>query len=165
MRYYFKNCKTLEDLKKNYKRLAMDNHPDRGGDLETMKEINRQYEIRFEKLKNKHLNREGETYEKETSETPHEFIDLINKLLDIPNIEIEIIGSFVWLSGDTKPVKDTLKAMGFRYSANKKMWYLAPAGYHKKSRKKYTIEEIRDNYGIRYRKKNKGKTEEQLLLA
>ena len=29
---YFKNIETLEDLKKQYRELAMQNHPDRGGD-------------------------------------------------------------------------------------------------------------------------------------
>lgn len=34
---YFNNCNTLDELKKEYRRLAMIHHPDRGGDLETMK--------------------------------------------------------------------------------------------------------------------------------
>ena len=37
---YFTNCKTLDELKAEYRRLAMANHPDRGGDVETMKQIN-----------------------------------------------------------------------------------------------------------------------------
>ena len=36
---YFTNCKTLDELKAEYRRLAMANHPDRGGDAETMKKI------------------------------------------------------------------------------------------------------------------------------
>ena len=28
---YFTNCKTLDELKAEYRRLAMANHPDRGG--------------------------------------------------------------------------------------------------------------------------------------
>ena len=44
---YFTNIKTLDDLKKEFRRLAMIHHPDRGGDVETMKEIN--IEKRFEK--------------------------------------------------------------------------------------------------------------------
>ena len=35
---YFTNCKTLDELKAEYRRLAMANHPDRGGDMETMNE-------------------------------------------------------------------------------------------------------------------------------
>lgn len=37
---YFNNPKTLEELKKQYKKLVMENHPDKGGDLEKMKAIN-----------------------------------------------------------------------------------------------------------------------------
>ena len=48
---YFTNIKTLDDLKKEYRRLVMLNHPDRGGDLETMKIINLEYEQKHEELK------------------------------------------------------------------------------------------------------------------
>ncbi|MCI8648486.1 MAG: molecular chaperone DnaJ, partial [Firmicutes bacterium] len=34
---YFKEVETLEDLKRQYRTLAMKNHPDRGGDAELMK--------------------------------------------------------------------------------------------------------------------------------
>ena len=37
---YFTNCRILDELKKEFRRLAMLNHPDRGGDEETMKAIN-----------------------------------------------------------------------------------------------------------------------------
>lgn len=38
---YFTNCKNLDELKKEYRRLSMIHHPDRGGDPEIMKAINR----------------------------------------------------------------------------------------------------------------------------
>ena len=41
---YFENISSLEQLKKQYKELALQHHPDRGGDTEIMKEINNQYE-------------------------------------------------------------------------------------------------------------------------
>lgn len=41
---YFASCRTLDELKKEYRRLAMLNHPDRGGDEETMKAINNEYD-------------------------------------------------------------------------------------------------------------------------
>lgn len=44
---YFTNCKTVEEAKKLYRRLAMENHPDRGGDLDTMKAINAEYDEFF----------------------------------------------------------------------------------------------------------------------
>ena len=37
---YFKNIKTLEELRKEYKRLVKENHPDNGGSVESIKTIN-----------------------------------------------------------------------------------------------------------------------------
>lgn len=44
---YFKNVKSFEDLKTQYKALLKANHPDNGGDLEAMKEINVQFDALF----------------------------------------------------------------------------------------------------------------------
>ena len=33
---YFNHCHTLDELKKEYRRLTMKHHPDRGGDTATM---------------------------------------------------------------------------------------------------------------------------------
>ena len=48
---YFNNIYTLNELKKEYRRLAMLYHPDRGGDNETMKEINAEYDLMFPGLR------------------------------------------------------------------------------------------------------------------
>ena len=144
---YFANIKTLEELKKEYKRLALENHPDRGGDVEVMKAINAEYDIMFNKVKDIHINAKGETYTKENTETPSEFKDIIDKLIRMEGLEIEIIGCFIWLSGNTRAHKDNIKALGFKWHSTKKMWYKAPEDYRKRSKKKYSIEEIRDMYG------------------
>lgn len=146
---YIKNVTTLEDLKKVYKKLAMKMHPDRGGDEEEMKVLNNEYDDLFAKLKNTHKNKDGETYTKETSETPEQFKDIINKLFSfkMKDVDIEIIGSFVWLSGNTKEYKEEIKSLGFRYSPKKYSWYKAPDDYKKRSRKNYDMNTIRKMYG------------------
>jgi hypothetical protein len=45
MKRYFENCKDLDEVKKEYRRLAKANHPDIGGDSEIMKQINSGYDI------------------------------------------------------------------------------------------------------------------------
>lgn len=148
---FFAKCDTLEQLKAEYKRLAMRYHPDRdGGDEETMKAVNAEYDDVFDGLKSWHRNAKGERYEKATNEAPHEFRDLIEKLIRIPNITIEIIGSFVWVSGDTKSNKDAIKALGFKWHAKKAMWYLSPPGYKRKTRRNMSMDEIRDSFGVSY---------------
>lgn len=44
---YFKNIKSFQDLKKQFRELLKANHPDNGGNTETMKEINVEYDALF----------------------------------------------------------------------------------------------------------------------
>lgn len=155
----FNDCKTLEELKKEYRKLAMKCHPDHGGSTEEMQKVNNAYEARFEQVKNIHVNQKGERYEKETQEAPSEFIDLIEKLMKMDGIEIEVIGCFVWISGETKPHKDALKEMGFKWHSKKLCWYLAPQDYKKRSRKSYSMNEIRDLFGVQFEGNGKGYTQ------
>lgn len=146
---WFKNPETLEDLKKQYHKLAMKHHPDVGGSTDDMKEINSEYEELFSKLKDTHKNAEGEFYQSKTAttETAAEFMDIIEKLLHMDGIEIEVCGSWVWVTGNTRPHKDGLKALTFRWSSNKSAWYFHRDGYKKRSKKTLTLDEIRDFYG------------------
>lgn len=41
---FFADCQSTEEAKKLYYRLAQQNHPDHGGDPETMKAINAEFE-------------------------------------------------------------------------------------------------------------------------
>ena len=47
MANYFKNIANFDDLKSQYRTLLKANHPDNGGDAETMKEINAEYDTLF----------------------------------------------------------------------------------------------------------------------
>lgn len=51
MKTYFTACTTLEELKAEYRRLALLHHPDVGGDEEAMKAINAEYDRLFPVLK------------------------------------------------------------------------------------------------------------------
>ena len=136
MKYLSESIRTLEELKKSYHRLCLKLHPDVGGSDEEMKILNAEYEELFERVKNIHVNKVGETYEKETQETPEEFQWLIAELLKLDGIEIEIIGCFIWITGDTKPHRERLKALGFRWHSKKRCW----------GKGEYTMDEIRGMY-------------------
>ena len=138
---------TAEEVKKMYRQLAKAYHPDNGGDALQMAELNNEYHELWNKLKNVHINAKGEKYERETNETPEEFINLINALMGLDGIIIEVIGCFVWVSGDTKPHKEVLKTLKFRWHSKKLCWYLAPEDYRARSRKDYSMDEIRTMYG------------------
>lgn len=162
---YFKEVETLEDLKRQYRTLAMKNHPDRGGDVEAMKLINAEYDKFFAMVKDTHKTAEGKTYQKENKETASQFKDIIEKLIKMEGVEIEIIGCFIWLSGNTKPHKDAINKLGFIWHRKKKMWYKKPEGYRKKSSKDYSMDEIRDMYGSSGTFTGKGKKEKHKELG
>ena len=51
---YFNNIQTLEQLRKEYKRLLKLHHPDNGGTKEASQTINNEYEALFKQLKDRH---------------------------------------------------------------------------------------------------------------
>ena len=146
---WFTNPTTLEELKKEYKKLVFKHHPDRGGNTADMQEINAEYDTLFQKLKNVHKSASGETYtaKTETTETPEQFRNIIEKLIHLDGIEIEICGSWLWITGNTYPNRETLKELKFKYSKNKSAWYYHEEGYQKHSKKSFTLEQIRDLWG------------------
>lgn len=146
---WFKHPTNLEELKSQYKKLAMEHHPDRGGNGENMKEINREYDELFAKLKNVHQTADGKTYttDEETHETPNEFREIIERLITLDGIQIELCGSWLWITGNTLLHKDVLKELRFRWSKSKHAWYYHSDGYRKHTGKSYTLDEIRDLHG------------------
>ena len=45
---YFQNIHSLADLKKEYRRLALEHHPDKGGDTAIMQQVNTEFGRLFE---------------------------------------------------------------------------------------------------------------------
>lgn len=143
---YFTDCKTLDELKKAYRRLAMIHHPDVGGDTAVMQAINAEYDAMHETLKKAHNQTADEFHQ--TTETPEEFREIIEKLIVLSGLDIELCGSWLWIGGNTKEHKEELKAAGCRWSNNKKLWYWHHAEegrrWHKGSK---TMNQIRNKYG------------------
>jgi len=144
---YFKNCKNLEELKAEYKKLAMLFHPDRpNGSEDTMKDINNQYDISFAELKSI-KNDKGFA----SNEAADEYKDIINTIINMAKIEIELCGNWLWIHGverEDKEIISTLKELKFRYSKNKNSWYWRNEIYKSKFRKKgSSMEQIRSKYG------------------
>lgn len=139
---YFKDCTTIDEAKKLFWDLAKKHHPDMGGDTAIFQEINNQFE-QFTPGQEKFT---GESDQWSASEYAH----IINQLIVIPEIVIEIVGCFIWISGNTKPYKEQIKEIdtgeGFRrgWSRDKNKWYFSPKGYRKKSSKHFSYEEIQN---------------------
>lgn len=147
---YFQNINNLEELRTAYRALLKKFHPDNGGSEEATKEINVEYEKLFQILKNQSGSDQEEA--KYNTEEDESLRDALNSIINL-NVDIEICGSWIWVSGNTYPVKESLKAAGFKFSKNKKAWYWHTGEYTRRG-KKVSLDYIRTKYGSETVKKS-----------
>ena len=146
MNKYFDNISTLEELRMQYKELLKLHHPDNGGILEIMQEI----------LKNQHENNfysNRASTNTEYNNMKYDFAEdeklreMLNKIIHFDGIDIELVGAWIWVSGNTYACKKQLKELGFKWASQKKMWYWHSEVFQKKSRKTLSMDDIRNYYG------------------
>lgn len=132
----------LEELKKAYRKLAKKYHPDHfGGDGSKFIELQETFEKLFTKLKNS----DNDAW-KHASQTPSEFMQLINKLMEFPNLEVEQIGGWLYVTGSgTYNAKEQLKALKFWWSSKHKAWVYS--GEQGKTQRRATKVNPRQIYG------------------
>src|SRR5687768_9891623 len=49
-------------------------------------------------------------------------------IINLPDIVVEKVGDFIWISGDTKQHHKVLNENGFKFHGKEKMWYYNPYG-------------------------------------
>ncbi len=141
---FFNDCTTIEEIKAAYKKLAKQYHPDCGGDTDTMQALNTEYAFACAKiLKGEDLSAEEVNEGIRLSE---EYRQVIEKIINLEGIVIELVGQWIWVTGDTFPVKAELKAAGMFFASKKKAWYYRAEEYRSKGSGK-TLDEIRGKYG------------------
>ncbi len=152
---YFKECHTIDEVKAMYKTLAKKHHPDCGGDNATMQIINSEYAFACAKvLKGENLTSEDTEEQIRMSE---EYRAVIELLIALPGIIIEVVGNWIWVTGETKPVRQQLKAAGLFFASKKVAWYYRSEEYKTTGSKK-SLDEIRAKYGsekVNNRRQNK----------
>lgn len=160
MTNYFENVSSFDELRKTYKMLILEFHPDRNQDRDTtriMQDINAEYDRLAAYLASPQgWNTEAQN-DKEWTEGRQNFhIDLseqlkqvLFKLLSVEGVsEVEITGYWFWCHGVEKGDKETiqqLRDIGCRWARKKKLWYFA--GVKSNSRTSTPMAKIRENYG------------------
>lgn len=137
----FSEVTGINEAKKVYKTLAKKLHPDVGGSEEEFKLLNAIYNDFIE----------NKIYFSNDFKIDLDLEKIISQILHFENITIELVGSWIWLSGDTKEIKDKLKELGFKWASKKKMWYYGEM--KGKSHGEKSIDEIKDKYGSKTFKK------------
>ena len=161
MNTYFNDCKTQAEAKAKYRELVKQHHPDAGGDTATMQDINREYsQFMSEGAKGEARERQR-TAHAENRKSAADFHDLdevgekirvmIEFALNLEGVDVELMGLWVWLTGNTKAHKDAFKAwnesheLKWRWMHKKQAW--AYQGVPSFNRKETTLDEIRNAYG------------------
>ncbi|KZK92535.1 MULTISPECIES: J domain-containing protein [unclassified Pseudovibrio] len=134
-----------DEIKAAYKAAAKKYHPDLNPDAsaagdEMMKLVNAAYDA----LKNA---TSTETEEATNSNYGEELNAALNAIINLDGLEIEICGSWIWVSGDTYPHRVALDQANFKYARKKKKWNFRPAGWKSRSRGQYSMDQIRERHG------------------
>jgi hypothetical protein len=147
---HFERAYTVEAVKKLYKQLAFEFHPDLGGDVETMKAVNAEYheKLRFLDGMTSHGSDGKEHQYRYSQTTEQKVIDKISELLGLrlPLVEIELIGTWIWITGQTREVKEQLKAAKCRYNSKRECWCWSPAKWRGRG-SKGSLEDLACKYG------------------
>lgn len=152
---YFKNVGTIEELRRQYRDLLKVNHPDNGGDVAKMQEINAEYDKLFKVLKDKHeSNTTGSDKEKTTFDNmKYDFSEdqrlreVLQQIISFEGITIDVVGCYIWVDGNTYQYKDDLKELGFRWSAQRHKWYWHNGEYRRRGNSKLSFADIQNKYG------------------
>lgn len=141
---HFVNITTVEDAKKLYRELAKLHHPDKGGDAEIMKQVNSEYDFICSKiLKGENL---SDADFNEAWSSSQLFKEKIDCIINVDGLIIEIVGVWIWITGETRTNSAILKSSGFFWASKKLAWYWRPesaAG----GRGKYSLDELKNKYG------------------
>ncbi|PAV30205.1 hypothetical protein CIL05_06990 [Virgibacillus profundi] len=130
IKFFNQSVSTIKELKQAYRKLAKQFHPDLNehDTTEQMKQINKEYEYLFATVETTKDNKEGHTVN-------DNYRSIINQLLKHEGITINLIGTWIWLEGNTYPIKDEIKKLGFRFQRSSKKWYLGEFDTKKKKGK------------------------------
>jgi hypothetical protein len=127
MSKYFEHLVTVEEVKRWYRHLAQLHHPDRGGDLRVMQEVNAQYHDALKRLNGTTSRRDDGSEHKYQYDFDVESA-VVDKIaaylgLNLPDVDCALIGTWLWVTGETRPWKEQLKALGFRWHPTRGCWF------------------------------------------
>lgn len=128
-----------QDTKAAYRAACKKYHPDiNPAGEEMMKIVNQAFDV---------LKDYSGEIKSEQSDYGDLLNDALNAILGLSGLMIEICGSWVWVTGETRLHKDILKTAGFKWASKKQAWYFRPEEFFSRSKGTKSLEEIRAKYG------------------
>lgn len=120
MKYFRQDNYTQETLKKEYRKLCKELHPDHGGNETSFKEMQMEYEkLQMNTMREANKDKQGKTVE-----LSPELLKALQKIIHL-DMDIDLIGTWLWVGGATYDYKDVLKAAGFKWNRKRCKWFFA----------------------------------------
>ncbi len=133
---------TEKDIKTTNKKLALKYHPDRnplGNEL--MKAVNTAFDFLMTNIDK--INQFQSSNEDDRYNYSEELENVLKALSGMSGVIFEVIGNWVWISGETREHKNALKELGCKWAAKKKQWFYRPEEHKSRfNRKEHSIDEI-----------------------
>ena len=156
MAAYFNDLETVAQVKQEYRRLALLHHPDRGGDTVTMQAINAAYHEALKALdRSETVDERGETHRYYYNHTREQSVmDKIAETLAAKiitdDVEMILVGTWIWISGATRPIQEQLKQLDYRWHGQRQRWYHRPPGHRSPYNRGVSFEGLMATYGAQY---------------
>lgn len=159
--HYFSNCSTIIEAKALYRKLMMENHPDRGGSPEITIAVKKEFDDFI-----LHVNDENNQFNTQYYRNPHSarWTSHLHFVMDpMLNYEVEIIGDWIWVFG-VPPLDSVQMYMNdFEWSKKHNGWYytedskykqdpLPPSQRRVRTQKDYTTDDLRSMWGSEVKK-------------
>lgn len=140
----FSNCFDEAAIKTRFLELCKRYHPDLGGSHEAMIALMAAYE---ERLRGEFRKSMSDDDASDAVAMEREVADKVAEVIGLEGLIVELVGRWIWATGDTWTHRARLKASAFYWAAKKKAWY-----WHKPEDSvarggKKSLEEIRSKYG------------------
>jgi hypothetical protein len=137
-----------ESIKYAYRKACAAYHPDKNpAGLEMMKLINAAYAALEDVCNGCAFDRSVKNENIAGSENYGDEINTALGMIINLGLTIEVCGSWVWVSGNTKPHREILKTAGFKWAPKKEMWHFRPADYKSFNRGTWDMSKIRETHG------------------
>ena len=148
----FSHCKTPQDIKNLYRKMAFKYHPDHGGDNDMMKKINAAYHTALAAMHG--FTAKGHDGKKHTyyynQKVEQAVMDKVEELLtlNLTGCTIEIIGTWIWISGGTKPHREKLRTSKCQWHDKRGRWFWHGPQRRSKYNKHINFAGLRNTYGV-----------------
>lgn len=153
---YFEGLKEDAQIRRAYRTWAKELHPDCGGSDDLMKELNKQFLFALKAIDGKvSTGSDGKEhtyrYNEETETAVLEKLQEVQNLRLPHSVTIALIGTWIWVTGETKPFAEKLgkKGVGLSFSGEKAAWYFHVGGYKRRSHKGGNFQNMAMKYGYK----------------